>query len=144
MNSLMKTTRTPLLRRMMEDFWNNESLLERQLLNADIQAPAVNIRETDQSFEIEVAAPGYQKEDFQLNLQNNVLTITAENKREIQEGKENYTRQEFSYSSFSRSFTLPENVEEGEIKAKYENGLLHLHLKKSDRPVNQKKNIPIE
>lgn len=144
MNTLTKPARVPLLRRFMEDFWNNESLIDRPFFTADTQWPAVNIKENEKDFEIEVAAPGFQKEDFQLNLQNNVLSISAENRRENKEQKDNYTRQEFSYSSFNRSFSLPETVEDGEIKARYENGLLHLSVQKTAQPQNQKKTIPIE
>lgn len=144
MNTLIKTSPMPSLRRIMEDFWNNDSLFDRALFNGDKRTPAVNIRENEKNFEIEVAAPGFDKQDFQLNLEDNVLTISAENKKESQEEKENFTRKEFSYASFSRSFSLPETVKEEEIKAHYENGLLHLILNKADRPANQKKTIPVE
>jgi HSP20 family protein len=127
----------------MEDFWNNESLFDKALFNGDSRVPAVNIKENEKNFEIEVAAPGFEKQDFQLNLEDNVLTISAESSRQNQEEKESFTRKEFSYTSFSRSFSLPETVKDEEIKAHYENGLLHLTLTKAER-VNQKKVIPIE
>jgi HSP20 family protein len=133
----------PSLRRIMEDFWNNESLFDKALFNGDSRVPAVNIKENEKNFEIEVAAPGFEKQDFQLNLEDNVLTISAESSRQNQEEKESFTRKEFSYTSFSRSFSLPETVKDEEIKAHYENGLLHLTLTKAER-VNQKKVIPIE
>ena len=128
----------------MEDFWNAENWFGQNLLGTESTLPAVNIRENDQNFEIEVAAPGFQKEDFKLDVEKNVLTISAETKKENTEENDNYTRREFSYSSFSRSFTLPETVQEDQIKAKYENGLLNLTLQKSAKASAQRKSIPVE
>lgn len=145
MNTLMRTTRMPSLRSMMEDFWNTESLFGKSLFaNDGGDLPAVNIKETDNTFEIEVAAPGYKKEDFKVDIDNGMLTISAENKNETEESKENYTRREFSYSSFSRSFSLPDTVKEEDVKAKYENGLLHMTLQKSEKAQVHKKTIAIE
>jgi HSP20 family protein len=129
---------------MMEDFWNTESVFGKSLFSDGGDLPAVNIKENDTNFEIEVAAPGYQKQDFKVDIVNGMLTISAENKDEREEEKENYTRREFSYSSFTRSFTLPETVKEEDVKAKYENGLLHLVLQKSEKAQVQKKMISIE
>jgi len=96
--------------------------------------PAVNIRETAEAYEVEMAAPGMNKEDFRIELENNMLTITSEKQQrnEQQEG-ERYTRREFSYQSFRRSFHLAANVVDAEkIQAKYENGLLHLTIPKKE------------
>ncbi len=100
----------------------------------DTTLPAVNVKESDESFEIEVAAPGMNKEDFKVNLENNVLTISSEKKEEKkEEGKGRYTRREFSYQSFQRSFTIPENLVEGnKISAKYCDGLLCISLPKRE------------
>ena len=144
MNTLMRSTRMPSLRSMMEDFWNTESVFGKSLFKDGGDLPAVNIKENDKNFEIEVAAPGYKKEDFKVDIVNGMLTISAENKNEQEEKKENYTRQEFSYSSFTRSFTLPETVKDEDVKAKYENGLLHLTLQKSEKAQVQKKTISID
>ncbi len=94
--------------------------------------PAVNIKETDDSFGIELAAPGKVKEDFNIEIDHNVLTISSEEKTEKEE-KDNqgrYTRREFSYTSFRRAFTLPESVNTDSINASYENGVLHVTLPK--------------
>lgn len=145
MNTLMRSTRMPSLRSMMEDFWNTENLFGRPAFDGDKgDLPAVNIKETEKNFDIEVAAPGYQKQDFKVDIDNGLLTISAENKSETEESKENFTRKEFSYSSFTRSFTLPENVKQEDIKAKYDNGLLRLTLQKNEQPQVQKKVISIE
>lgn len=97
--------------------------------------PAVNVLERDDHFAIEVAAPGLRKEDFTVNVDKEVLTISAE--RETSSGEENkengrYTRREFAYTSFRRSFTLPESVDTDHIAAAYENGVLTLRLPKRE------------
>jgi HSP20 family protein len=95
--------------------------------------PAVNTKETDSGFEIELAAPGMSKEDFNVSLENGVLTISSEKNTSTNEENDGYVLREFGYSSFSRSFTLPENVSEEDIKAKYENGILRLELPKIEK-----------
>ena len=96
--------------------------------------PAVNVKETDDAFEIEVAAPGMKKDDFKINLDNNILVISSEKKEErSEEQKGQFTRKEFSYQSFQRSFTIPENKVEGEnITAKYCEGILCVTLPKKE------------
>lgn len=108
--------------------WNNQNY---SLTNTTI--PAVNIKETENEFEVDMAAPGMNKEDFKIELNNNVLTISSEKQteNETKEGK-NVTRREFSYQSFSRSFTLPAIVETDQITAKYENGVLRVNIPKKD------------
>ena len=96
--------------------------------------PAVNIRETAENFEVEMAAPGMQKEDFKIELEGNELRISSERKteNEMKEG-ERYTRREFSYQSFQRNFTLPKDVVDADqINARYENGVLHLLIPKKE------------
>ncbi len=106
--------------------------------------PAVNIKETENSFVIELGAPGYEKSDFKLEVENNVLTISAERKAEEKEEKENYSRREFSYQSFQRSFTLSDQVDDDAIKASYSNGILHIELDKlSAEEQKVKKSIEI-
>ncbi len=95
--------------------------------------PAVNIKEDENSFEVEVAVPGLKKNDFKIELENNVLTISSE--KEVQEEKsdENYKRREFRYSSFKRTFSLPENKIDGDkVKAQYVDGVLHITLPKRE------------
>ncbi len=108
--------------------WNNQNY---SLTNTTI--PAVNIKESGNEFEVDMAAPGMKKEDFKIELNNSVLTISSEkqSESETKEGK-NVTRREFSYQSFSRSFTLPAIVETEQITAKYENGLLRVNIPKKE------------
>lgn len=112
-----------------------------QSFNANV--PAVNIKETDASFGIELAAPGKKKEDFNIEIDHNVLTISSEEKAEKEEkdteGK--YTRKEFSYSSFRRAFTLPETVNTENINATYENGVLHIALPKREEALPKPKRL---
>ena len=139
----MKTSTMPTFRSLLEDFWNTENLFDLSLLRKD-SLPAVNIKENDQSFELELAAPGYEKKDFKIDVQDGVLNICAEKSEEREKEETNYTRREFSYSSFNRSFTLPENVNSEKVQAKYENGLLYLTLKKAEIKEAKKNLIPIE
>ena len=118
-----------------------------EILRADLggrqlnyNAP-VNIRETENAFEVELSAPGKTKEDFNIEIDNELLTISSEVKAEanVQEGK--YTRREFSLSSFKRSFTLPETVKYEEIKAAYENGILKISLPKKEEALPKAKRL---
>lgn len=108
--------------------------------------PAVNIKESDDSFRVEVAAPGKAKEDFNIELDNDVLTISSENKNEQETASENgrFTRREFSYSTFKRAFSLPESVDSAKISASYNNGVLEIALpKKEEAKVQAKRMIEI-
>jgi HSP20 family protein len=115
---------------IFEDFFKPDYLGGTEVLKTKV--PAVNIKESDSDFIVELAAPGLKKEDFNIELDNNVLTISSELETESNEKSENgkYTRREFSFQSFKRSFTLPETVNENDIKANYENGVLSVHLPK--------------
>ena len=106
--------------------------------------PAANIIETPESFQLDLAAPGMKKDDFKIHLENNILTVSSEVEDEkLEEGK-NYTRKEFSYGSFSRSFTLPKIIDLERIRADYENGILKVLLpKKEEAKLEIKKEIKI-
>jgi len=94
--------------------------------------PAANILEHPDSFELDLAAPGMKKDDFKIHLENSVLTISSEVEDSKEEESKNYTRKEFHYSSFSRSFNLPKTIDLDKIKADYENGILKVMLPKKD------------
>ena len=129
----------PSMRSLLEDFWNNDTLSEDRFWSTRVNLPAVNIIEKDDKFLIELAAPGLRKEDFKINIENGILQIDSESQSEVDEEKDNYTRKEFNYSSFSRSFTLPENASEENISANYENGVLKLKLQKLKSETSHKK-----
>ncbi len=108
--------------------WNNLNFS-----STDTTLPAVNVKENNDAFMIEVAAPGMAKEDFKVNYDNGKLTISSERKNEKHDEGENYTRREFSYQSFQRSFSVPENVVSGEkISASYKDGILIISLPKRE------------
>lgn len=94
--------------------------------------PAVNVRETDDNYEIKMAAPGLEKNDFKIDINGSLITISAEKDEKREEREEGYSRREYSYSSFSRSFTLPENIEKDRIDATYVNGELKLLMPKKE------------
>lgn len=125
--------------------WNYPSMID-QFFNRDFNhlmgidhesmMPHVNIMEDEASFRIDVAAPGLTKEDLHIQLENEIITISAEKKNESEAKTGNYLKKEFSYHSFKRSFNLPENVNTGGIQASYENGVLKVILPKMEK--NQK------
>ncbi len=136
MRTLMRrNSMYPEIPSLFNEFFNGELLENRNFdnLGSDSTLPSVNIRDTENSFEIEVAAPGMTKKDFIVELNNNVLTISTEKENSKEDKNENYTRREFSYHSFLRSFSLPENKVDGsEISAKYKNGILLVSLPKME------------
>lgn len=95
--------------------------------------PAVNITENKDDYQISVAAPGLKKSDFNIDVEGNMLRISCEKEESRDEKDGRYTRSEYNYSSFSRSFTLPEEVIKGQIEASYEDGVLRLTLPKSEQ-----------
>jgi HSP20 family protein len=106
--------------------------------------PSANIIENTDSFQLEIAAPGMQKDDFKINLENNILSISAELEDQKREEGKNYTRKEFYYGSFNRAFTLPKTIDLDKIKADYEQGILKVSLPKKDEArVEIKKEIHI-
>jgi HSP20 family protein len=139
------TTLFPSLPSLLEDFFNRDwvdSTLAKSNFSATL--PAVNVRETNDNFIIDVAAPGMKRDDFKVELDNNVLTISSHQEEKQDESTEtgNYTRRKFNYQSFRRSFTLPENKVEGEkISARYVDGILHINAPKKEeakvKPIKQ-------
>jgi HSP20 family protein len=122
----------------LSDFFDNDRFFDSDLMRKQ-SMPAVNVNETKNGFEIELAAPGFEKKDFKITVDNGVLTIASERKDEKEEKEKNYTRREFSYQSFSRSFSLPENVNQDDVKANYQDGILKLQLTKKEMSVSKEK-----
>lgn len=100
--------------------------------NTGMTLPAVNIKENKDEYFLEIAVPGMKKTDFNINVENKVLSISSEKSEETINEDENYTRKEFDYSSFKRTFTLPDTVESDNINAKYNDGILTIHLPKRE------------
>jgi len=128
--------------------WND--LFENNFLNAPtptqrgITVPAVNIKEDENGYTIEMASPGMKKEDFKIDLDNDLLSITSEKMDKTEDKEDNYTRQEYSFSKFSRSFRIPEAANREEINAEYVDGILSVHItKKEEAKVKPKRTIEI-
>jgi HSP20 family protein len=135
--SLIKKNRNSLpgMPALFDDFlgrelfnWGNSNFSQTQTT-----VPSVNIKESAENFEVEVAAPGMDKKDFNIQLENNTLTISSSKEHNEEKQENGYSRREFSYQSFQRSFILPKDVvDEDRIAAKYENGLLQLTIPKKE------------
>ena len=108
---------------------------------SNFDVPAVNIKDNEKDFELELVAPGRKKEDFNIEVDHDVLTISSEKKHEeeVKEGK--YTRKEYNFSSFKRSFTLPETIDTDKIKAESEDGLLKFVLPKKEESLPKPKRL---
>ena len=115
-----------LFRNFENEFLNNETIN-----SGDV--PAVNVQEDEKQFTLEMAVPGLKKDDFKINLDNQVLTISKEQKEEKEEINDNYTRREFVFNSFSRSFRLPKTILAEKIKADYKDGILMITLPKDEK-----------
>ena len=126
-----KKTRLPWYDTMFTDLLGSDRLLTNDFLMENKWIPAMNVKENEDLFEIEIAAPGFTKNDFEISIENGLLKISAENSEEMKKEEDNFTRREFNYNSFFRSFTLPDNVNEDEmIDATYKRGILKLVLNK--------------
>jgi HSP20 family protein len=120
---------------LFDDFFNRDLFNWGNLNFSDTNTtiPAVNIKETADNYQVEVAAPGMTKKDFKVELNGNSLTISSQKSNQEQKEDERYFRKEFSYQSFQRTFTLQKDVVDSDkIEAKYENGLLHLLIPKKE------------
>jgi HSP20 family protein len=127
-------TLLPTLDLLSDDFFNRDLLNwnDRLLMPFGASLPSANIEETPTAFEIQLAAPGLKKDDFRVELKDNILTISSEKQESSEEKREegNYRRREFSYAAFTRSFSLPEYANENKIEATYKDGILHLEVAK--------------
>ena len=123
------------------DYILNDSYLGNKLV---ARVPAVNIAETENEFHIELAVPGLKKEDFKINLDKNVLTVSAEKKTENAEEGKKFSKREYSYSSFTRSFTLPESADHSKIEADYADGILKLIVAKKEEAKFQSREIAVK
>lgn len=130
--SLFKPEKMPV---MFDDFfkpWNEWFEGGSSLFNRMLTVPAVNIVENKNEYVVSMSVPGFKREDFKINVESNMLTISSEKEVSNEEKETKYTRKEYSYSSFSRSFTLPEEVNQERIEAKYEDGILKLFLPRKE------------
>lgn len=144
--SLIKfNNRSPWFDTELSKFWDTNDFFNDTFWNRTMQEqPALNIKETEDDFEIELAAPGLSKKDFDISIEDGYLNICAEKEETKEEKEKNYTRKEFSYNSFKRSLLLPDSVKDEEVKATYENGLLQLKIaKKEEAKVHSSRTIKV-
>ncbi len=120
----------------MDDFFDNRrwvrDMMPDRFWNGKRTEPALNIKETANHFEIELAAPGFAKKDFEVTIEDNCLNISAEKSTSDEQKEDNYTRKEFAYQAFERSLQLPESVKQEAIKASYKDGILSFNLVKKE------------
>lgn len=121
---------------LFDDFFTRDFFHTPFIKRTEETLPLVNIRENESSYELEVAAPGMDKDDFSVELNNNTLVINANRTNHVEDKGENYTRKEFNYQQFQRSFRLPYTiVDEDKITAKYNDGILNITVPKKDKEV---------
>ncbi len=140
MNIIRKTT--PWFPSLFDEFFTRDFGID--LAPRTHQTPAVNITEKDNAFHLELVAPGKEKKDFDVELEEDTLTISTTSENEIVEDDTQFTRREFDYASFTRSFRIPETIDTKSIKANYKNGLLSIVLPKRKEAIPEpKKRIEI-
>jgi HSP20 family protein len=135
---------SPSLSSWMDDFFSDNNGDWNLPMVRGVSIPAVNVTEGKDSYNMALAAPGFKKEDFKVELSNGCLTVSGESEHQEEEKDEKVTRKEFSYASFNRSFTLPENVKSDNISAKYTDGILHIAIPKSKTEEKQGKVVMIK
>jgi HSP20 family protein len=126
----------PSVNTLFDDLFNRDIFdwTDKNFSTMGSNLPSVNLKETDDKLEVELAAPGMKKEDFKVEIDNNMLMISSEKQEEKKEErkKDNYLRKEFNYQSFYRSFYLPEYIDENKVEASYKDGILHVAIAKKE------------
>lgn len=129
----------------MSDFFDIDKLFDMDDWFSRDWVPACNVQDNPDSYDIEVAAPGMTKEDFNVSVKEGVMTISSEQEEEKEEKTKNYTRREFSTRAFRREFTLPKDANENDVKAKYEKGILKIAIGKLEEAKSKpSKTVPVE
>ena len=126
-----KSRRYPWFPTELSNFFGDDDFFNDRFWQRHMhREPLMNIKETDSEYQVELAAPGLEKEDFEITIENGYLRIRVEKSSESESHDDNFTRREFSYNSFHRSLLLPENIIDEEVKATYHDGILKFNLKK--------------
>ena len=139
-NNGLKNNANPFFNDVFDSILNDRFISDK-LTN---RTPAVNIAETENDFQIELATPGLKKEDFKINLDKNVLTVSAEKKAEENTESKKFSKREYSYNSFTRSFTLPDSADHTKIEADYTDGVLKLTVAKREEAKFQSREIAVK
>ncbi|NND53292.1 MAG: Hsp20/alpha crystallin family protein [Flavobacteriaceae bacterium] len=129
----------------LKDFLSSDEFFNDDFFTEDSLMPAMNVIDHKKDLEIEFAAPGFEKKDFEVTIENNILHVCGEKEEKQEEKEEDFTRKEFSYKSFKRSFRLPDSVNDNaNVKATYKNGILKLKMEKKNEAIEvAKKKIDV-
>lgn len=130
----------PFVNSVFDNLFNDSFITDRLVT----RVPAVNITETEDAFAIELAAPGLKKSDFKINVDKNIISIAVDKVEEADVKDKLYSKKEYSYTSFSRSFTLPETVDYSNIDASYEDGILNVKIGKKEEAIIAKRLIEVK
>lgn len=124
------------------DFFNRDAFVDDDFFNLEKTHPSMNVKEHKDDFEIEFAAPGFEKKDFEITMKDDVLEVSAHKSKEQTEADDNFTRREFNYNAFTRNVQLPPTVDSTkEVKAVYENGILSLKIHKMEEAKKNNKKV---
>lgn len=124
------------------DFFNRDAFVDDDFFNLEKTHPSMNVKEHKDGFEIEFAAPGFEKKDFKITIKDDVLEVSAQKEKEETKEEENFTRREFNYNAFTRTLQLPASVDRSkEVKAVYKNGILGLKVLKMEEAKKEQKKI---
>jgi len=135
MSTVALTKKSEAMPALFDDFfkpWNEWFDNGGNLFSRSLTIPSVNITETNNEYQVALAAPGLKKDDFKIDVEGNMLTISSEKEETREEKEKKFTRKEYNYTSFSRSFTLPDEVNKEKIEARYEDGVLKLSLPRKE------------
>lgn len=144
--TLIKSNKGDAFPKLFSDFFDGDDFFTNRWFEREFKEslPAVNIKENGTEFKVELAVPGFKKDEFKVHVENDLLTISAEKKEEKKEEGEKYTRKEYSYNSFSRSFNIPKSANGDAVVASYTDGILQLSIpKKQDAQQTKKKEIKV-
>lgn len=133
----MLLVRNRLFPNFLDDFFGNEDTSNDIETKTGFSTPAVNIKEGNNDFKIEFAAPGLNKSDFQIDLENDVLTISCKKEDKKEETADKFVRREFNYGAFCRSFSLPETADAQKISAEHNNGVLNITIPKKESTIQK-------
>ncbi len=142
MTIVKRNPSSPFFPDWLDDFFTGE--INPLIKTRTLTVPPVNVFETDSAFKIELASPGLKKEDIKIDLDNDVLTISAEKEEKDVTEKGNFTKREYNYYNFSRSFTLPESADRDKIEAKSKDGVLTITINKKEEVIKKPKKIEIK
>lgn len=139
-NNDRKNTLMPGMNDVFESIFNDTFFRDRMIT----RIPAVNISESENNYHVELAAPGLKKEDFKINLDRNQLTVSVEQASDQNNEQKNYSKREYSYNSFVRSFTLPDSADHANIEASYADGILRIDIAKQEEAKTVRRQIGIK